>query len=95
MRNPIYKETYRGYGIYWHGVHIGYGDETKPLYCTIQEYKAAIDSHISQGQEARPAHLKYWDTLPHNDRQKWRKLCQTTELSAPELAYTNKLSSYS
>lgn len=59
----IYKETYKGRGIYWHG-KAGYGDETNPLYRTIAECRAAIDKIEQRERENRPPELKYWDT-PH------------------------------
>ncbi len=39
----------------------------------------------------RSIHLKHWDTLSQVDKDKWVKLSMATELSAPELAYTNSL----
>ena len=82
----IFKELYKGRGIYWHG-KAGYGDETNPLYRTMKECKQAID-RLEQEEEARKSpELKYWDTLSSNERDKWRRACITTELSAAELAY--------
>jgi hypothetical protein len=89
MMNGIFKELYRGHGIYWFGRQ-GYGDETNPMARTIGEVRARIDAKIAADDAARPAHLLYWDTLPHEERNKWRRACQTTELSASELAYTNR-----
>lgn len=89
MLGGVFKEVYRGHGIYWHGRN-GYGDETNAWTDTIAQYRAKIDARIAAEDESRPAHLKYWDTLGDEERRKWRRLCQTTELSASELAYTNR-----
>ena len=87
--NGVFKGLYRGHGIYWFGRH-GYGDETNPIANTMAEMRARIDAKLATEDAARPDHLKYWDTLSTAERDKWRRLCQTTELSAPELAYTNR-----
>ncbi len=89
MLNGIFKGLYKNHGVYWFGKH-GYGDETNPQYKTIKEMRLAIDAKLQAEQAARPEHLKYWDTLNEDERRKWRKACQTTELSAAQLAYTNK-----
>ena len=85
-----FKGLYRGYGIYWHGPIDGYGDETNGWTRTIAEYRAKIDRMIAKAEAARPDHEKYWDTLTSEQRRHWRLLSQTTELSASELAYTNR-----
>lgn len=85
----IHKQTYKGRGIYWHG-KAGYGDETTPLYHTIGECREAIDRLEAEELANRPPELKYWDTLTPDERDKWRRLCIATELSAAELAYTNR-----
>lgn len=90
MKNPIWKQTYKGRGIYWHGGS-NYGDETGVYGKTIAECKRLIDKLELELQESRPDHLKYWDTLSHEDREKWRRLSISSELSASELAYTNSL----
>ena len=90
MKNPIYKETYRGHGIYWHGKGYGYGDETQAGRPTIASCRAMIDAIIAEELAKRPDHLKYWDTVPPQERERWRKLCIQSELSASELAYTNR-----
>lgn len=87
-RNPVFKETYKGHGIYWHRPY--YGDETQVISRTIQGCKRRIDSAIDSELAVRPDHLKYWDTVPHEDREQWRKLSIASELSASELAYTNR-----
>ena len=89
MRNPVWKQTYKGRGIYWHGAN-HYGDETGVYGRSIAECKRLIDRLEQAELEARPDHMKYWDTLSHEDRERWRMLCITTELSAAELAYTNR-----
>lgn len=89
MKNPIHKETYNGQGIYWHGRNY-YGDETNIVGNSIAEVRAWIDRKLAKEKEDRPEHLKHWDTLNHDERNRWRRLSQTTELSAPELAYTNR-----
>lgn len=88
-------KTYKGHGIYRHfptfkGGAFMYGDETLPLYASIKEYESAIDSHIAQEKNMRPAHEKYWDTLPHEERIKWRRMCAEHALSASELAYAGR-----
>lgn len=89
MLNGVFKGLYRGHGIYWHGRN-GYGDETNAWVNTMAEARARIDARLAVEEAARPDHLKYWDTLTEDVRRKWRHLCQTTELSAAELAYTNR-----
>lgn len=83
----IFKETYRGNGIYYHFATKMYGDETNPLYRTVALCKAAIDARIAESEANRPAHEKHWDTLSHDERQKWRRLSYSSELSASELAF--------
>ncbi len=90
MMSGVFKHLHRGYGVYWFGRE-GYGDETNPRYRTVAEMHAAIDAKIAAEDAARPAHLLYWDTLADGERRKWRQLCQTTELSASQLAYTNRV----
>lgn len=89
MSYGIYKVTYRGRAIYWHPGH-GYGDETLVIAPTLAECRAKIDESLERAERERPDHLKYWDTLSPNERTKWRKLCIASELSASELAYTNR-----
>ncbi len=89
MLNSIYKRTYRGRGIYWHPGQ-GYGDETQCIARTMQECRNMIDAAIATAEASRPDHLKFWDGLSHQEREKWRKLSIATELSAPELAFTNR-----
>ncbi len=80
MLNGVFKGLYRGHGIYWFGSE-GYGDETNPTCDTMAEMRAKIDAKIKAEDDARPAHLKHWDTLSEDERRRWRKACQTTELS--------------
>lgn len=89
MTNPIYKTTWNGHGIYWYPKQ-GYGDETRVLAPTMAECRDMIDRQIALDRERRPDHLKYWDGLQPEERDKWRKLCIETELSASELAYTHR-----
>lgn len=89
----VFKKLYRGVGIYWHGFvgHAGgYGDETHASFATMQDMQDAIDNACEANDAQRQDHLRYWDTLGHAEREKWRRLCQTTELSASELAWTNR-----
>jgi len=69
---PIFKGTYRGRGIYWHGPTIGYGDETNGGFSTLAEYRRAIDAADVEAHTARPVWQKYWDTLPADVRQRYR-----------------------
>lgn len=89
MLNSIYKRTYRGRGIYWYPGW-GYGDETQAFAPTIAECQARIDLLLAEEERNKPEHLKYWDSLSPEERNKWRKLSISTDLSASELAYTNK-----
>lgn len=91
----IFKGLYKGNGIYWHGKH-GYGDETVAYTRTIGEYRQRIDTRIQREIELRPDHEKYWDTLTHEERTKWRNLiwdevANPEQLSASELAYTHRV----
>lgn len=88
MKHPIFKGLYRGHGIYRHG-DSGYGDETNALCKTVAVYKARIDRKLQEEEASKPACLRYWNTLPHGERERWRKLSIGSELSAPELAYAN------
>ena len=87
---PVWKQTYKGRGIYWHGKN-RYGDETGVYAKSIKECCQLIDRLEKQQETLKSPALKYWDTLPHDMRERWRRLSIATELSAPELAYTNKL----
>jgi len=86
---PLFKEKYRGRGLWWHGGN-KYGDETNVYAASLKEARSKIDRQCALDDAARPAHEKYWDTVAPNDREKWRKLCQTSELSASELAWSNR-----
>lgn len=81
----IWKETYRGRAIYWHGRR-GYGDETNALYRTLRECRAAIDEQnraiLRGGVE------EFWDSLTPKERDYWRGRCWNTELTAPQLAFS-------
>lgn len=90
MRNPVWKLTYKGRGIYWHGDN-NYGDETRIYAHSVRECKELIDNLLQAEMDSRPEHMKYWDTLTHEQREQWRKLSIASELSASELAYTNSL----
>lgn len=88
-RNPVFKGLYRGYGIYWHGGK-NYGDETQVLATSIRAMQEKIDAHVAALEAQKTPEEKYWDSLTSEERTHWRRLCQTTELSASELAYTNR-----
>ena len=90
MFNPVWKLTYKSRGIYWHGGR-NYGDETGVYAHSIKECKELIDKLLQSESDNRPEHMKYWDTLTHEQRERWRKLSIASELSASELAYTNSL----
>lgn len=92
MLSGIFKELYRGSGIYWFGKH-GYGDETNPMFRTIGEMRAAIDASIAkqlarEEEEMTPAD-KYWNTLNADQRHQWRRKANAaqTELRVSEFAY--------
>jgi hypothetical protein len=92
---PIFKELYKGHGVYWHGKH-GYGDETNAYTRTLAEYRTKIDAKLDRERAARPDDEKYWDTLTAEERTHWRKLIwdeaqNPLNLSASELAYTHHL----
>jgi len=91
MKNPVFRGVHRGHGIYHHGKY-GYGDETQTPHNSIHsihQYKQHLDDHMAKEHEARPAHEKYWDTVPHKDRQHWRNMTQHVDASASELAYAH------
>lgn len=90
MKNPVWKQTYKGRGIYWHGGK-KYGDEIGVYGQSISECRTLIDTLERAELESRPDHLKYWDTLSHEERERWRRLCIASELSASELAYSNRV----
>ena len=86
---PIFKQNYRGYGIYWHG-DSNYGDETNIHSRSLMEARQKIDLYLQKQEENKPDHLKYWDMLTHEQRTHWRKACMETNYSASELAYQNR-----
>lgn len=49
--SAIFKETYRGYGIYWHGAD-GYGDETNAWGNTVAQCRQRIDSLLVKQEQA-------------------------------------------
>ena len=93
MRNSYFKESYRGQGIYWFGGS-DYGDETQVWANSIRACREIIDARLKAQDEARPDHLKFWDTLSHETRNQWRRLTGTGNLSASELAYADYCSRY-
>lgn len=72
----IYKETYRGRAIYWHGEH-GYGSETDAVAPTLRECRERIDALEAEDVAARLAKRSaadvYWDSLPHETRAALRR----------------------
>ncbi len=89
MRNAIFKQVYRGNGIYWYPPNM-FGDETIATHRTIAQVKSAIDAKLAKEESEKPDHLKYWDTLTHEQRNHWRKQTAQSELSASELAFNAK-----
>ena len=57
MRNPVWKLTYKGRGIYWHGGR-NYGDETGIYAHSIRECKGLIDKLLQAESDNRPEHIK-------------------------------------
>jgi hypothetical protein len=89
MKNPIYKETYRGHGIYWHGGN-SYGDETIVTSNSIAGCRTYIDTWLVKVEAGKNPVQRYWDTLSHVERQKYRRACQYTDQTAAEMAYTSR-----
>lgn len=73
MFSSIFKEVYRGSGIYWHPRARCYGDETNPCYgARIADARAAIDAQIAKVEAAAPPEDKFWATLTREERTRWR-----------------------
>lgn len=92
MLSGVFKEVYRGHGIYWFGKH-GFGDETNPAYSTQNEMRRAIDAHLAaESAKPVPAHEAYWASLSESDKRKWRQSMDWgSELSVSEQAYAASL----
>ncbi len=91
VKNPRFKELYKGHGIYHHG-KFGYGDESRTPNNTIHsihQYRQHIEDHITKQQEARPSHEKHWDKVSQHERDYWRHQAYHNDASASELAYAH------
>lgn len=70
----IWKTTYRGYGVYWHGSH-GYGDETRPYDppCrSLPKARARIDATIEASRVPPTPAEAHWSGLSETLRRKYR-----------------------
>lgn len=74
MSSSIFKEVYRGQGIYWHNSRwqYGYGDETNAWSDTLQSERRRIDDQIACGPP-RQLHEQWWDSLSADERHAIRR----------------------
>lgn len=90
----IWKETYRGRAIYWHGKR-GYGDETNYGFLTIKACRDYIDAILAEAAALTDAD-RYFVTLTPDEREAARRAyCRDAATfeayaSVAEFAFANK-----